>query len=158
LVGADVIDDFLKPEARFFERRVSVDALETAQSIAMTLAGKTRTFVRLNQSDSRAPQWAEGGSQTPAPNVGTWLEKFSEIRAASYVDDEIRQSLIGRSPNLTVQSIDKKGNTHSVSLYMVSGSDKSDYFVMSDFLGWPVKVASARSENLLKDAQLFFQN
>jgi len=158
LVAADVIDDFLKPEARFFERRVSVDALESTQSIAITMDGKTKTFVRLNPSDSRTSQWTEKGSQTPVPAIGTWLEKFSEIRAASYVDDEVRTSLRGRPPSLLIQSIDKKGNSHSVALFMVLASDKSEYYVMSDFLGWPVKVASARSENILKDAQLFFQN
>jgi hypothetical protein len=158
LVAADVIDDFLKPEARFFERRVSLDALELAQSIAITMDGKTKTFIRLNPSDGRTSQWAEKGSQTPVPAIGTWLDKFSEIRAASYVDDEVRTSLSSRPPNLSVQSIDKKGNSHSVALFMISASDKAEYFVMSDFLGWPAKVASARSENVLKDAQLFFQN
>lgn len=158
LVAADVIDDLLKPEARFFERRVSVDGLDLAQSIAVTMDGKTKTFVRLNPADSRTSQWAEKGSQTPVPAIGTWLEKFSEVRAASYVDDEVQASLKGRPPSLSVQSIDKKGNAHSVALFMVLASDKSEYYVMSDFLGWPVKVASARSENILKDAQLFFQN
>lgn len=158
LIASDLIDDFLKPEARFFERRVSVDALDLAQSIAVTMGEKTKTFVRLNPSDSRASQWAEKGSQTPVPAIGTWLEKFSEIRAASYVDDELQTSLKGRPPSLSVQSIDKKGNAHAVALFMVLASDKSEYYVVSDFLGWPVKVASARSENILKDAQLFFQN
>jgi hypothetical protein len=158
LVAADVIDDFLNPEARFFERRVSVESLELAQSIAITMDGKTKTFVRLNPSDSRTSQWAEKGSQTPVPAIGTWLEKFSEIRAASYVDEEVRTSLSERPPSLSVQSIDKKGNSHAVALFMVLASGKSEYYVMSDFLGWPAKVASARSENILKDAQLFFQN
>ncbi len=158
LVGADLVDDFLKPEARFFERRVSIDPLESSQSITMTLAERTKTFVRLNQSDSRSAQWAESGSQTPVPAIATWLEKFSEIRAASYADEVVKQALSDRPPNLTLQSIDRNGKIHSVALFMDPASGKSEYFIMSDFLGWPVKVASARSENLLKDAQLFFQN
>jgi hypothetical protein len=158
LVGADIIEDFLKPEGRFFERRVSEDSFDLAQSIAISVGGKTKTFVRLTQSDSRSAQWVETGNQHPVPAITTWLEKFSEIRAASYADESIKQSLSGRSPELSVQSIDKKGRAHSVALFVVTRHDKSEYFVVSDFLGWPVKVASARSENLLKDAQIFFQN
>lgn len=158
LIGSDIIEDFLKPESRFFERRISVDTFESAQSVAMTLAGKTKTFVRLNQADSRTTQWVEKGSQTPVPAMGTWLDKFSEIRAAAYADDTIRKSLSARSPNLTVRSIDKKGNANSVALFIISASDKTECFVVSDFLGWPVKVASARAENLLKDSEVFFQN
>lgn len=158
LVSSDIIDDFLKPEARFFERRVSEEMLDASQSITISMPGKTRTFIRLSQSDSRSAQWAEKGSQTPVPAIGTWVEKFSEIKAASYADEAVRQSLSGRTPDLTVQFIDKKGNTHSVTMFTVAAADKQEYFLVSDFLGWPVKVASARSENLLKDAQFFFQN
>lgn len=159
LIGSDIIDDLLKPEARFFERNITKIPMQNSRKTQILMAGKVKSFVRMTQDDRGVSQWADEAAQGQViPSVGAWLEKFFEIRAAAYADDDVRAKLRELSPTLEVVLLDEKGRSEKIEIRSIALNGRSEFYVVSDFLGWPVKVATARAENLIRDLPPLLQN
>ena len=152
LIGADLIDDLTKPEARFFERNISKIPMQNAKKARILMSGKTKSFVRMTQDDRGVSQWAEESSQGQVvPAVGAWLEKFFEVRAAAYADDGLVDKLSRLSPTIELSLLDEKGRGEKFEVRSINLNGQTEFYVTSDFLAWPVKVATARAENLVRD-------
>jgi hypothetical protein len=159
LIGSDIIDDLLKPEARFFERNVSKMPMQNSRKARILMAGKVKSFVRITQDDRGVSQWAdEAAPGQVIPAVGAWLETFFEIRSAAYADDSLRAKLYGLSPTFEVALLDEKGRSEKIEIRSIALNGRTEFYVASDFLAWPVKVATARVENLIRDLPSLLQN
>ena len=159
LIGSDIIEDLLKPEARFFERNISKMPMQNSMKARILMAGKVKSFVRIAQDDRGVSQWAdEAAPGQVIPAVGAWLETFFEIRSAAYADDSLRAKLDGLSPTLEVALLDEKGRSEKIEVRSIALNGRTEFYVVSDFLAWPVKVATARVENLMRDLPPLLQN
>lgn len=159
LVGADLIDDLAKPEAKFFERNITKIEFSELREVKFSINGKERRFVRMPQGQDSGIQWADEAAPTQAiPALSLWLEKMGEVRAAAYADDQLSARLSGLEPSLEVIVIDSKSRTEKIEIRTVSNKEQTEYYLITSYLGWPVKVASARAENLLKDLPQILQN
>ncbi len=159
LIGSDIIDELLKPEARFFERNITKMPMQSSRKTQILMAGKVKSFVRMTQDDRGVSQWAdEAAPGQVIPAVGAWLEKFFEIRAAAYADDGVRAKLSELSPTFEVALLDEKGRSEKIEIRSIALNGRTEFYVASDFLAWPVKVATARVENLIRDLPPLLQN
>jgi len=159
LIGADLIDDLLKPEARFFERNISRISMQNAKKIRIVMARNVKEFLRMAQDNRGVSQWADESAQGQAiPAVGAWLEKFFEVRAAAYADDELMGKLSRLSPAVELLITDDKGRGEKFEIRSINLTGQTEFYVTSDFLSWQVKVATARAENLVRDLSPILQN
>ena len=159
LVGADLVDDMAKPQARFFERDVSKMKLEKAKMVRITMAENVRSFVRRSQDDRGTPQWADESAQGQViPGLGQWLEKFSEIKAATYADDDLLDSLRRVQPVFKLSMVDDKNRSENFEMRSIGRNGATEFYLTSEFSSWPVKVATARAENLVRDLPPLLQN
>jgi hypothetical protein len=159
LIGADLIDDLLKPEARFFERDISRISLQSAKKVRIVMSGNVKVFSKMANDNLGTSQWADESMQGQVlPAVGLWLEKFFEVRAAAYADDELMGKLSRLSPAVELSITDDKGRGEKFEIRSINLTGQTEFYVTSDFLSWQVKVATARAENLVRDLSPILRN
>jgi hypothetical protein len=159
MINSNLIDDLKKPEVRFFEREITRVSLVDVRKIQISANGLQKVFKRISQSDSNTLQWFDESTQSqPVAAVGVWLEKFFEFKAAEYADDLLREDLMELQPVLVLQVIDERQRSEKFEILTISRNGKKEFYLSSGYLSWPVKIATARSENLIKDLPPILQN
>lgn len=152
LVSSDLIEDFSKPESRFFERKITSVSLQDAKSVKFSMSGKFKSYVRLADGSGGEIQWAgESTPGAPVPAVTIWLEKFLDLKAARYADDSLEESLRTLPATMELVLGGDKGDFEKFQIKSIGSDDRVEFYLISSYLSWPVKVATARVENLMKD-------
>ena len=159
LIGSDLIDDLAKPEARFFERNISKIGFSELRKVKFSMNGRERSFVRMSQGQDVGIQWADEAAQSQAiPALGLWLEKMGELKAAAYADDKTSVKLSSITPSVEFTVTDLKNRVEKFEIRALQSEDQIEYYILTSYLGWPAKVATARAENLVKDLPQILQN
>lgn len=152
LVSSDLIEDFSKPEARFFERKITSVSLQDTKRVKFSMSGKLKSYVRLADGGGGETQWAdESKPGAPVPAVAIWLEKFLDLKAARYADDSLEERLRTLPATMELVLGGDKGDFEKLQIKSMGSDDRVEFYLISGYLSWPVKVATARVENLMKD-------
>ena len=151
VVSSEVITDLEKPQGRFYQRMITRRNLEEVLSVSINSGGKSKKFVRDKSAAGALSEWVinvAGGEK--APGFTTWFEKFGGLKAALYASDQL-QDRLAKMPPILVLEVDDAGSKEVVEVRQMTSDDKEEYWLTSGFLGWHVKVATARAETLIKD-------
>jgi len=151
VVSSEVVTDLEKPQSLFYQRMITHRNPEEVLSVSINSGGKSKKFLRDKSAAGVLSEWAinvAGGEK--APGFTTWFEKFGGLKAALYASDQLQDRLV-KTPPILVLEVDDAGSKEVVEVRQITSEGKEEYWLTSGFLGWHVKVATARAETLIKD-------
>ena len=151
VVSSEVMTDLEKPQGRFYQRMITRRNLEEVLSVSINSGGKSNKFVRDKSAGGALSEWfINMAGVEKAPGFTTWFEKFGGLKAALYASDQLQDRLSKMHPILVLE-VDDAGSKEVVEVRQMTSDGKEEYWLTSGFLGWHVKVATARAETLIKD-------
>lgn len=158
LVDADLITDLTNPESRFFERRVVDSPIQEAEVIVVSSADKQVKMRRSKQDANGVVQWVSSlDLSKDIEGAGAWVEQLARLKAAKYADKATQDKLVGSPTVFEAVVTYAEGRSRKIEVRQVKNGSDSEFYVWSDFLQCHVKVATALTENLIKELPQIFR-
>ncbi len=152
LVNGDVISDFEKAETSYFERSFMALDPEEIQSATLTAGGKSLKLSHVKRDSKGALIWTGAeGDGAAAVSATSWFERFDQLKAAAYATPEEQARLSATPAEAEVQLAGGASKREVIQFRKTNNNNQVEYWLTSEFLGWNVKIATARGDVLLKD-------
>lgn len=167
LVDGKVMQTLGAAKSRLYERRFTDVNWDEVTRVEITAGTKKKAMQHTKKEDNTGAKWSDEGKDAPEkPSYGSWVDKIAKLRTLNFATPDEAAALKDKSPFLAI-SLEKNGAVVDILEFRkvdlpqsslpvgadptAKALDRTGYFLMSKFLGTPVRLASSRMEPIEKD-------